>query len=53
MQTKEISLRLTPKLYERIKREAERQDRSVSHVIRSAIEAYLSASDLLAGREEK
>lgn len=52
MQTKEISLRLTPKLYQRIKREADREEVSVSHIIRAACKAYLDAQDALAGRKE-
>jgi predicted transcriptional regulator len=52
MQTKEISLRLSQDLYERIQREAEEQDRSISHIIRQAVEAYLEATALLAGKEQ-
>lgn len=53
MQTKETSLRLTPDLYKRIQREAERQNMSVSEFIRAACEAYLSAFAVLAGKEEE
>jgi predicted HicB family RNase H-like nuclease len=52
MQTKDISLRLTPELHQRLEEEAAREESSVSEVIREACQAYLDAQDRLAGRKD-
>jgi len=51
--SREVSLRLDDSLHKRLVKEAEREDRSVSHIMREACRAYLDAQDMLAGRKKE
>jgi predicted transcriptional regulator len=43
--TSPFSVRLAPKLKERLQAEAKRADRPLGHVMQRAVEAYLAAAD--------